>query len=130
VKQNRQPREVNALVVQQALLESGSTLIQRWYADVPWGTELWRATQLLSLYQVMDRPGGIDRDNAVPLAAIAKWGANEPITEEEQKQVVDRLSKLTGKVPDLPISTEDRPLTAGEFAIRFAQALVSQGDSP
>src|SRR5204863_7031889 len=48
-KQGIQPRKLNPLVVQSALLDSGSTLIQRWYADVPWGTPVWKATQLLSL---------------------------------------------------------------------------------
>ena len=47
-KQNIQPRAVKPWQVQQALLDSGCTLIQRWYADVPYGTELWRATQLLA----------------------------------------------------------------------------------
>jgi len=42
---------------------------QRWYADVPWGTEIWRATQLLALYEIMDRPGDVDRDDGIPLAA-------------------------------------------------------------
>jgi hypothetical protein len=129
VKQNRQPREVHPLQVQKALLESGSTLIQRWYADVPWGSELWRATQLLSLHQIMDRPGGIDRDNTLPLAAKAQWGADEPIAEEERKQVIERQSNLTGRMPDLPPSGE-RPLKAGEFAILMARALVSEGDTP
>ncbi len=130
VKQNRQPRDVEPLQVQKVLLESGSTLIQRWYRDVPWGTELWRATQLLSLYGIMDRPGGIDRDNTTPLAATTKWGADELIADEERKQVIERLSKLTGRMPDLPHSTEDRPLKAGEFAILVARALVSEMDLP
>ena len=53
VKQGIQPRALNPIQVQQALLESGCTLIQRWYADVPWGTELWRATQILALHRIM-----------------------------------------------------------------------------
>src|SRR6185436_9390618 len=80
VKQGVQPRALRPLQVQQALLESGCTLIQRWYADVPWGTAIWRATQALSLYEIMDRPGEIDRDNAVPLGSRAKWGVDEVLS--------------------------------------------------
>jgi hypothetical protein len=83
VKQDVQPRAVHPLQVQRALLDAGSTLIQRWYADVPWGTEMWRATQLLSLHKIMDRPGEIDRENAVALASRATWGVNEALKYEE-----------------------------------------------
>lgn len=44
VKQGIQPRALNPIQVQQSLLESGCTLIQRWHADVSWGTEIWQAT--------------------------------------------------------------------------------------
>jgi hypothetical protein len=37
VNQGVQPRALKPIQVQQSLLESGCTLIQRWYADVPWG---------------------------------------------------------------------------------------------
>ena len=90
-KQGVQPRALKPLAVQQALLASGSTLIQRWYADVPWGTELWRATQLLALYKIMDRPGEIDRENDVPLASKAMWGANEPLSYDEMEKVISSL---------------------------------------
>ena len=34
VKHGVQPRQLNPLAVQSVLLDSGSTLIQRWYADL------------------------------------------------------------------------------------------------
>ncbi|MSR43587.1 MAG: FAD-dependent oxidoreductase [Pedosphaera sp.] len=119
VKHAIQPRAVKPLAVQQVLLDSGCTLIQRWYGDVPWGTELWRATQILALYRIMDRPGEIDRDNAVPLASKAKWGVDVPLGDDERKQAVERLKAITGKTPTIPSETK----TAGDFAITFARQL-------
>jgi len=119
VKQGIQPRALNPIQVQQALLTSGCTLIQRWYADVPWGTELWRATQILALHRIMDRPGNIDRDNAVPLASKARWGVDVFLSEEERRQAVESLKAVTGKSPKIPAEAK----TAGEFAIAIARAL-------
>ncbi|MBX7207816.1 MAG: FAD-dependent oxidoreductase [Verrucomicrobiaceae bacterium] len=122
-KQGVQPRALKTITVQQALLDSGCTLIQRWYADVPWGTELWRATQLLSLHQIMDRPGEIDRDSTVPLASKAKWGVEAELSAEERKQVLDRVAAHMGKSPELPAAA----LKAGEFAVRVARLLTQAG---
>jgi hypothetical protein len=107
--------------VQHALLESGCTLIQRWYADVPWGTELWRATQLLSLYQILDRPGDIDHDNTIPLGSKANWGVELEISTEEQAAALQRVKALTGTQP--AVSPETR--RAGDFAMLLAKHLVS-----
>lgn len=115
-----QARALGPMQVQQALLESGSTLIQRWYADVPWGTEIWRATQLLALHQVMDRPGEIDRDSFVPLASKAKWGVDQPVSDEERGRVLERLKQLVGEKAVLP----DKPANAGELAISAARFLI------
>ena len=96
VKQSVQPRALDPLPVQQALLDAGCTLIQRWYVDVPQGTALWRATQLLSLHEVLDRPGAIERDNGVSLAAHALWGVGEPLKPEELRSALTRLAELKG----------------------------------
>jgi len=121
VKQGIQPRALNPIQVQQSLLESGCTLIQRWYADVPWGTEIWRATQLLALHQIMDRPGDIDRDNIIPLAAKARWGVDAEVSDEERSRVLERLKALAGNQAALP----ERNTTAGEFAVAVAKLLIS-----
>ncbi|MBL9117791.1 MAG: FAD-dependent oxidoreductase [Verrucomicrobiaceae bacterium] len=120
VKQGVHPRALKPLAVQQALLDSGCTLIQRWYADVPWGTDIWRATQLLSLYQILDRPGDIDRDNALPLGAKAKWGVSDPLSNEEQNRALEKLRGLVGEKFVLPSNS----VTAGEFAVAAARALL------
>ncbi len=123
-KQGVQPRAVKPMAVQRALLESGCTLIQRWYADVPWGTELWRATQLLSLHQIMDRPGEIDRDNAVPLASKAKWGVDDVLSEEERNRVLERLQEIAGNKSIFPAEKITPRVKAGSFAISITAALI------
>lgn len=93
VKQHLQPRELNPKLVQAELLNAGSTLIQRWYSDVPWGTPIWRATQLLSLYRVIDRPGDIDK-RATNLGASRKWGVDEPLKPAELHDALARLQEI------------------------------------
>jgi hypothetical protein len=95
VKQGVQPRQLDAKQVQAAQLELGSTLVQRWYSDVRWNTPLWRATQLLSLYQVMDRPGPINKDKK-PLGSKHAWGADKPLDAREFRAAVTRLAALKG----------------------------------
>lgn len=123
VKQGVHPRALKPMAVQQVLLDSGCTLIQRWYADVPWGTELWRATQLLSLYQILDRHGDIDRDSTVPLASRAKWGVEAELSLEERQRAMARLKALIGKSPEAPAAS----LKAGEFAVWMARQLMPPG---
>jgi len=88
---------------------------------VPWGTEIWRATQLLALHQIMDRPGDIDRDNIIPLAAKARWGVDAEVSDEERSRVLERLKALVGNQAALP----ERNTTAGEFAVAVAKLLIS-----
>jgi hypothetical protein len=90
-------------------------------ADVQLGTELWRATQLLSLYKIMSRPGEIDRDHRVPLASKARWGVESEISTEEQVDALQRLNALAGSQPN--ISPPKRQ--AGDFAMRLAKHLIS-----
>jgi hypothetical protein len=94
--------------VQSALLDAGCTLIQRWYADMPWGTQLWRATQLLALHQVMDRPADIERDNRIPLAAHTRWGVNELLKPDELRIALTRLAELKGTKSSLPALPEGK----------------------
>lgn len=95
-KQNKQPRDVTPRDVQRELLAAGSTLIQRWYSDVPWRSELWQATQLLALYGVLDRPMQIDEDGGTPLGAEATWGVDKPLLRHEMYNALQRIAKLRG----------------------------------
>ena len=155
-KQGVPPRALDPLRVQSALLDAGCTLIQRWYADVPWGTPVWRATQLLSLHRVMDRPGELERDNRIPLGTRARWGISEPLKPDELHRALARLvgihsatpAQLTGAiVSESDLRTEltsfaaawgraaqtvkfsdPATVTAGEFAL-MASRLLSLPDS-
>jgi hypothetical protein len=113
--QNVQPRELDPRQVQAALLDSGCTLIQRWYADVPWGTPIWKATQLLSLHQIMDRPGAIDKDNAIPLGGRARWGVNEPLRTAELRTALARLVELKGASRDIPPQPQTETVSVGSL---------------
>ncbi|MSU28461.1 MAG: FAD-dependent oxidoreductase [Pedosphaera sp.] len=127
VKQGVQPRALNPRHVQAALLDAGCTLIQRWQADVPWGTPLWRATQLLALHQVMDRPGAIERDNRIPLAAHARWGVNEPLKREELRIALGRLAELKGLRAPLPPPGAGAVVAAGELEAALTSVAASWG---
>jgi hypothetical protein len=95
VKGNKQPRQLDPVAVQAELLRGGSTLVQRWHGDVPWGTPIWQATQLLSLHRVMDRAGEVDK-KADNLGATRPWGVNEPLTAKELASTVTRLREIAG----------------------------------
>ena len=109
VKQGKQPRELNPRHVQVALLDAGCTLIQRWHSDVPWGTPIWKATQLLSLYGVMDRPGPITKDRQ-PLAAGHPWRVDEALKPEEFQSALARLAELSGTSASVP-ATKGQPIS-------------------
>ena len=125
VKRNVQPRELSPLEVQSVLLDSGSTLIQRWYADVPWGSPLWKATQLLSLYEVLDRPGAIDKDNSIPLGGRARWGVDEPLEPAERQAALAKLAKLNTLDENDRAAKLNEAVTSGEFALLAAELLLS-----
>lgn len=103
------PRKVNPIAVQAALLKAGSNLIQRWYEDVPWGSPLWQATQLLSLHSVMDEPGPFAKDAGKAMGAGNFWRPGEPLSEESFASAVRRLAELAGKTP--PSTAAGQPLT-------------------
>lgn len=103
VKQGVQPRELQPIEVQAVLLAAGSTLVQRWYSDVPWRSPIWQATQLLSLHGVMDRPMQIDDDPATPLGAEVEWGVDEPLKSAELQTALAKLAAFYGlAVPTTP----------------------------
>jgi hypothetical protein len=93
VRYGRPPRAVDPKQVQSALLDAGCTLIQRWHSDVPWRTPIWKATQLLALYQVMDRPGPLTKDQR-SLAADHPWGVLLSLTADELHAALRRLAEI------------------------------------
>jgi hypothetical protein len=102
--QGKPPRAVDPKQVQSALLDAGCTLIQRWHSDVPWRSPVWKATQFLALYRVMDRPGPLTKDQR-PLAADHAWGVSRPLTADELRAALTRLAELQRRGAPLPEST-------------------------
>jgi hypothetical protein len=156
VKQGVQPRQLNPVQVQSALLDTGSTLVPRWHVDVPFRSPIWKATQLLSLYQVMDRKGALSHDRRT-LGVDNPWGVNEPLRPAELESALARLCHLSGnnltpgKVSDAKVSlsvlrqaleslnprwarlaedfkpANEKEITAGEFALVAAKCLIEGG---
>jgi hypothetical protein len=128
VQQEKQPRDVHVFDVPSALLDSGSTLIQRWYADVPWGTPVWKATQLLSLHEVLDRPGPIDPDVAIPLGSRARWGVDEPISAGDVRWALMKLATLHGiSISPTVLPSGDRPIDVEELGTALTTIARSWG---
>ncbi len=118
-----QPRRVNIIEVQSALLSAGSTLLPRWYSDVSWGTPLWQATQLLALYGLMDRPGLLVKDGL--LGESQAWGAGDPVAAKELRATLEQLRKVIGASKALAMTTP--PATRGELALLVADYLRERG---
>ena len=123
-RQNLQPRDLNIIDVQAALLEGGDTLMSRWYTDVEWGTPLWRATQLLALYGLMDRPGpmrkmGILGDNAI-------WGADEPVSPADGDAILTQLRRVV-PAEQIPADILSRHKTRAEVALAVADLIRQHG---
>ncbi|MDR1788767.1 MAG: FAD-dependent oxidoreductase [Opitutaceae bacterium] len=94
--QKTPPRRLNIIAVQTALLASGDTLVPRWFGDVPHGSPLWRATQLLALYGIMD----VETANVLktePLGETTRWGADRKPDAAENAATLARLAAI---IPD------------------------------
>jgi len=152
VKAGVQPRKINPVAVQAALLASGSNLIQRWYEDVKWGTPFWEATQLLSLHKVLDPPGPFVKGRELSMGGGQFWKPTEPLSKEDLATAIARLGELAGAKVSVPSSTQPptwaeveqalsqidpglkgrikemnlsmtQPVTRGDFALAAAAAL-------
>ena len=89
-----QPRNLSPIKVQAALLAAGSNLVQRWYSDVTWGTRLWQATQLLTMYGVMDEPGPYTKGVGTTMSGENVWRPNAPVEADKVAAAVNVLAKL------------------------------------
>ncbi|MGC4235819.1 MAG: FAD-dependent oxidoreductase [Niabella sp.] len=96
VEKNVQPRSLNPLAVQLRLLEDGSTLIPRWYKDITWGTELWQATQLLSLYKILDKRGGLLYHDGMEFGPKENWNTTKILTKAEASLALGKLATVLG----------------------------------
>jgi len=116
LKRNVQPRQLNPIEVQLALLAGGATLIQRWHSDVEWRTELWQAVQFLSLHGLLDRPGRITDFHEMTIRMPDAWGAQEPLNRGDAQAALKKLTELFGARAVAGAPAVDGKLTRGEFA--------------
>lgn len=115
VREGVQPRRVNPIVVQTQLLAAGSNLVQRWYDDVAWGTDLWQATQLLSLYGILDAPGQFVRKHGGSMGAGQYWRPAAELSRADFEAAAKRLGELAGKsIADVELSG---PVTWAEVGV-------------
>ena len=106
VKSGVQPRAVNPIAVQTALLQSGDNLVQRWYSDVEWGTELWEATQLLTMYSVMDEPGPFVKTPETGMGGDNTWRPDATLEPAVFAKAIAQLAQLA-KVTAPGITTQN-----------------------
>lgn len=146
VRDGVQPRALNPIEVQKELLGAGSNLIQRWYSDVAWGTQLWQATQLLSLHGVMDERGSYSKDQKQSMAGTNTWRPDAPLEAKTLDLAIKRLAELAGKsVPKATPETAGEALkaidpqwrgelsklvTRAQFALAAAEVLKQTGKPP
>lgn len=124
-KKSTQPRNLNIIDVQASLLDAGDTLVSRWYRDVPYGSPLWRATQLLTLYGAMDRPGALLKEQT--LGHTAAWGADEKLDETERSAVLARLGAVIPDKSALPGRLAAPFANRADFALAAADVLRAHG---
>ncbi len=125
VQQGLQPRQVNIIDVQAALLADGDTLMSRWYKDIAWGTPLWQATQLLALYGMMDRPGPMHSQGL--LGDTAQWDVGEPVTPAEASSTLAQLKRVVPDAGTIPGNLTQKTKTRAEFALEVADILRKHG---
>lgn len=124
VRRAIQPRNVNIIETQAALLGSGDTLVSRWYSDVPHGSSLWRAAQLLALYGLLDRPGPMPRSG--PLGEQREWGVAEPLAAADLAATRRLFAKIAPDGEKL-LPAAPAAFTRAEFALLAADLLARHG---
>jgi hypothetical protein len=96
IEKGIQPRALKPLQVQLLLLDQGATLAPRWYTDIEWGTDLWKATQVLSLYKIIDKPGGLGTTNGMEFIPKDTWGKNLELSCAEAQEALRKLAGFLG----------------------------------
>ncbi|MFA6287623.1 MAG: FAD-dependent oxidoreductase [Opitutaceae bacterium] len=119
-----QPRAINIIETQAALLAAGDPLLSRWYQDVPYASPLWRAGQLLALYGLLDRPGAMPRLG--PLGEQTAWGAGEPLAAADLAATRRLFAKIAPAAERL-LPAAPAALTRADFALLATDLLVRHG---
>ncbi len=125
VQKGIQPRKLNIIDVQSTLLAAGDTLVPQWYADIPYSTPLWEATQLLSLYGMMQKPGPLLQ--ATLLGEGNNWAPNDLVDPKDVKTTLAQLAKIVKDPSKMPTVNNPR-MTRGEFGLQVADAIRKYGN--
>jgi len=113
-----QPRQVNPLLVQQALATSGSAISLYTYSDVPFGSPYWADVQLASVRGLMLG------------YSFTNFGVTGVITRREAALVLSRLLKLPAAQPAEGIFDDVPPTDAAAAAIEaIYRRRITQGCS-
>ncbi|MDR2674447.1 MAG: FAD-dependent oxidoreductase, partial [Opitutaceae bacterium] len=96
---NLQPRAVNPIAVQATLLAARANLIQRWHEDLPHGSPLWQAVQLLSLHNVIDTPAPFDKQPGRSIGHGNHFNPAAPAATGFIAPALARLARLSNKTP-------------------------------
>lgn len=98
---NTNPRDLNPIAIQATLLATGDNLIQRWYEDIPHGSPLWQATQLLSLHKVIDLPAPFNKDKHKAIGHGNRFSPRQVADAAFIVPALKQLAQLSGKTPDI-----------------------------
>ncbi len=111
VRRRVPPRDVPPLAVQAELLSRGDRLALEAYSDVPEGTPLWAAVQLVSLYDLM------------PGLTLDRFGPDLPLSGREASAIRDRWASRLASAAGTPKGDE-----AGEGGGGARTAFLSRAD--
>ena len=105
-----QPREVQAIHVQSALLKAGVNLSLCSYSDVPQGHKYNRSVQLANLYGLLE-PKEYPSSETHGVPSIMEvtgelseglFGVDEPLSDKDRATLTKRVNELTGSELSLP----------------------------
>ena len=139
VTRNIQPRNVKAIHVQSALLDSGANLSLCAYSDVPPEHKYYRDIQLSNLYRLLEPktfPAMVSVDVGYDITFVldnpewvkeiaegrdkGRFGVDDILSNEDRQKISGRMKEITGKEFPLP----DGNITRGEAVDLAVKALV------
>ena len=141
VTRNIQPRNVKAIHVQSALLDSGVNLSLCAYSDVPTEHKYYRDIQLSNLYRLLEPktfPAMVSVDVGYDITFVldnpewvkeiaegrdkGRFGVDEPLDAADREKLIARVKELTGRELELP-EGEIRRGEAVSLAVKMMEKL-------
>ena len=128
IREGVSPREVKAIHVQKALLDSGVRLSLCNYVDVPARHEYFGSVQLASLYRLIEPriypnvQAGQLQSGKKKSTVKGRFGINEAITEREMNGMLEKAEEICGK----KIALEHKGLTRGQAVDLVIHAMCEE----